>query len=507
MAGDVGVSSEMQELLAVAATCWDWTTLVERPPQVEHVQAFRRCLALLRPFLSQTLWPDPLGWPGVRQDWDAAEVHYAREYLLLLKRVRALWQQQGAAVQKWGERASWVVRPAWVFLGVLQLVQGWVRSRKLRQQTGAFNCRLAQVRVAVMISQHMGVYEGETLPEEACRTLRVSSSSLRSPGSHRRLRKKQKLSATVAICQEGVSLLTEGPNAGKLVMLLCSSVRIKAAAVSETIDRERRLVFGSSPQAQVVWHAARVHHRCRLLAVPTAACERLGSLLHQQWDAMQGLPAAMLADRVLLLDGKVACVGAPRDEAIVETVCQKLRTFKSEKPYVAVQQVVQLIDEVARSGRAPCPESDADEQHGIISSAELRRERKAHLQEGVPLSLPPALKEAVSAASSGGRLAALPVDVWTVRHTSAASSVAKAHLAEWQQSDEGKKWSESRGAIFQQELRERFALESDTWNFLEEAALAVRLVASEADCTAQGVSGTGSAGSSGRCVESVAVGV
>ncbi len=457
--GDVGVSAEMQELLAVAGKCWDWSFLVGQAPQAEHVRAFMRCLGVLRPFLSHTLWPDPQGWPGVRQAWDATDADYARQYLCLLKRVRAMWQQQGAAVQSWGQRASWVVRPAWVFSGILQLVQAWVRSRRVGQETGA--CKRAQVRAAVLLSQHLGVHEGHTLPRAAFQTLRVSRDSLRPPRLPSRLHKKQRvLKANRGIAQEGMSVLTGGEHAGKLVVLLSASIRINGSAVSESIDRDKTLVFGSCPRALVVWHAARVHHRCRLLAVPTAACERLGSFLHQQWDAMQGTPATMLADRVLLVDGKVACVGAPRDEAIILAVCQQLPEFSTQREYAPVRQVQQLCETVEKSGREPCAQSV---ECARIPTAELRLTRRQHLRQGVPSSLPVALEEAVAAADRGGRLAALPLDVWAVRHPNATHSVAMAHLEEWQRSDEGGQWSDSRAAVFQEE--------GDAWSFLAEEAV------------------------------------
>ena len=70
---------------------------------------------------------------------------------------------------------------------------------------------------------------------------------------------------------------------------------------------------GAGSRSWLAWHAARLHHRCRLLFSPDTACERMGSYLRLMWDPRQGsaTPSAF-ADRLRLVKSVRLNLAFPR---------------------------------------------------------------------------------------------------------------------------------------------------------------------------------------------------
>lgn len=80
----------------------------------------------------------------------------------------------------------------------------------------------------------------------------------------------------------------------KLVLIMKVNYATNFGAISASLDKYP--FFSQAP----AWHAARVHHACRVLDPPEAPCEHVGSLLHAGWNPAQGLAPRPLVDAALL---------------------------------------------------------------------------------------------------------------------------------------------------------------------------------------------------------------
>ena len=183
----------------------------------------------------------------------------------------------------------------------------------------------------------------------------------------------------------------------------------------------------------VCWHAARLHHRCRLLSLPDAACESLGSQLRWLWDQRAGsVSPTVFADKLHLAAAGVSCLGAGRDETIVDCVLGMLEqgSLRKGTPFLrrdrrrgtTGQEDIKL-NQVTNSGRI----------HASIEDERLRR-----------------LADTVSAPDRSDRLpVVLPsVEMMQVDRRGVTNSIRNQRIATWMASEEGQVWSAERRRLY-----------------------------------------------------------
>ena len=111
--------------------------------------------------------------------------------------------------------------------------------------------------------------------------------------------------------------------------LICG---IDENAVSASIALHPWFMLGNKRTSTVVFGAARVHMRHRLLFPPSTPCERIGSFMRLLWDDRQRMSPAALTDRVLLAQARMLCIGAPRDDVLVAAVAEILGAIRLATP-------------------------------------------------------------------------------------------------------------------------------------------------------------------------------
>ncbi len=264
-------------------------------------------------------------------------------------------------------------------------------------------------------------------------------------------------------------------NSNKLVLVLEKHVKVDMGAISASLDASRFFAYGPTATARSVWHAVRVHHRCRLLFPPESACERLGSELHRQWDDRQHLAPGPLIDRVFLAQAHVTCVGGERDELLVQAVAQLMRLHIGRRAQKrkrssgatedSVQHIKRLRDALRASGRefrGCIGEWSVQESQDCLfgdlarfgkTAEQLRTLRSSRLKQSLPATVPSELLVAARrTARDGNTLAALPVCAASSRlaSKSAAASVMQRHLEEWLGTEAGRAWKADRKRTYGQ---------------------------------------------------------
>ena len=126
---------------------------------------------------------------------------------------------------------------------------------------------------------------------------------------------------------------------GKLVYIEEDIKELDWSAISASIDSDPffsrdgpRLAGHAFSSA---WHAARVHHQCRLMGVPEAACERVGSTMKMVWNKNQPASVSTLMDIALLATAGVTCVGTQLDEELCNTVAETMVRLGKSAPTVS----------------------------------------------------------------------------------------------------------------------------------------------------------------------------
>ena len=156
--------------------------------------------------------------------------------------------------------------------------------------------------------------------------------------------------------------ILQGPHGRRLVYMWGEKVVVDPAAISSSIDAHSWFAVGSTTADKCAWHAARVHHRGRLMRAPETACEFVGSIIHRQFNETHGeLAPGPLMQRVLLAQGHVKCCGSIRDEAFVQATTQLLldmgkkpviqkRSSFSGQPLNQIKQLQKTLQESGRTG-------------------------------------------------------------------------------------------------------------------------------------------------------------
>ena len=284
--GSVGVNDGMASLLQNASKCFDWGSLATQAPSAEHVRAFREVASVMEPLMRLTDYPVHADFQEVSRTWPAIE-GLGVQYVVLCRRVRDAASgarlHEGAvpnarrppaevaqAARRWSKVVACKVSPVWS-RGVLRHVLGTCLAR-----ASVSPSRTARTAVLYEVCTLVCLFEGE-VPEEAFKTYRVSVNSL-SParGLHRHLAIK-------------VSRDLDHDRARKLVRVIAEEIEVDISAVSAAVDMHAWFSVGHRRgRPPLCWHAARLHHRCRLLAPPDAACESIGSQIRWLWDQRMG---------------------------------------------------------------------------------------------------------------------------------------------------------------------------------------------------------------------------
>ena len=252
-----------------------------------------------------------------------------------------------------------------------------------------------------------------------------------------------------------------GTKRRKLVLIQSVLMDIDHSAVSSALDQHSYFSVSGG------WHAARVHHHCRLLDPPEQPCEHVGSLLHAGWNPSQHLAPRPLIDAALLKQARVSCiVGSVRDDVIVHTVCGILRqagmTAWSNRGHAPLQQLQNMRVAAQQDGRcfdglfgqgsleAILAAAIPDEFSAGCERQQLRASRSNALAKSLPVNLPRALEETVVGETRKRVIAPPPlaVPLSSKRLRKAATSTQRAALADWLSTEEGLRWRQEREAIF-----------------------------------------------------------
>ncbi len=469
--GSVGVNDGMASLLQNASRCFDWGSLATQAPSADDVRSFRAVANVMEPLMRLTEYPVHADFEDVSRTWPALD-ELCGQYVALCRRVRDAASgvrlhggevpdarrpppEVDQAARRWSKVVACKVSPVWS-RGVLR----HVLATGLARASGSPS-RTARTAVLYEVCTLVCLFEGE-VPAEAFKTYRVSVNSL-SParGMQRHLAIK-------------VSRDLDHDRSRKLVRVIADEIEVDISAVSAAIDMHSWFSVGRRGGAQVrrgrqllCWHAARLHHRCRLLAPPDAACESIGSQIRWLWDQRVGsISPTVFADKVHLTSAGVSCLGGDRDETIVESILRMLETASQKKltPFEGARRasaaksqrghVAQRLTRLKDSGRS---HTGVDESHLEALSVSLWDEAApglaahhaqlaARARAGWPTELPPVLVDALSRVTRGQRMpTVLPsVDLMHVDGRNVAGSVRNRAVAAWFASEGGQEWAAER---------------------------------------------------------------
>jgi len=261
---------------------------------------------------------------------------------------------------------------------------------------------------------------------------------------------------------------------GRLVEVVRSLCTVDAERVAAAIDCEPWFSIGreawpasSLPDFAervrsrgIAWHAARLHHRCRLLFAPDACCESIGSLIRRHWDPERGLSPAEVADGVFLAQAHVSCVGGARDESLVDAVVQSLaqtsryqaRSARAGElaPFMIEEQkaALEASGRLAGSFSARLPKELAAVDNAVGRAAHLARRRRLSKGAVLPQVLADSLRGSRSAKRAVKPLPA-SLSILRAQQRGVASSVELKRKKDWMESAAGSEWAAQRRRLMQ----------------------------------------------------------
>jgi hypothetical protein len=479
--GSEGYSAGMQRALAAMAAVFDWPRLVCHLPTRHMVHEFGVLAAMVLPYLEHVDWPSLEDFPRAQHEWPPINT-LQLQYVMLCRRLRTAgamrtkkwWVVDGAVVQPLEPTpfAIWLTRN--IFHPRVLALEESVLPPKLKLPAAANeNMRHALLRkIAAMLSQFF----------VAPREFKVSASGLAFVGYPWRGRKRAHAMRTTTRdmwrCRlqdplpGGLATLVLPTMVGKLVYVRNVCKTLDWSAVSASIDMDLFFSNGKgSRHPGNAWHAARIHNFCRPMGSPEAVCERIGTLMHMQWEATRHADAGAIMDEVLLRDAKVTCIGHPRDERICREVAKAMFAF-GRRPIVSerfrgADGVVtsrtidrarllhkSSVDESGRHGHVSASSEEdgeeGEEDDGIGAGAmaqwstpsRLKSEMADRASRAEPSLNMPAVSAVYSAKLQRGRVAGLPVYQEDPRQAKKdrAGSVVVSGLQAWLSSDEGLQW-------------------------------------------------------------------
>lgn len=463
--GAVGVNESMAALLAGSASCWDWARLALERPRADDVRAFRSVAQSLLACLAGPSPPVAGPWP--------AEADLCCQYMKLCRRVRSAFRQAhnlsaaGSAAAPTAQPPPCVVRRAKEAMrmrGYLVrpvLACGLVAASVGRHLAKAHGTpAMSVLRIVSAISRLLT----SDFPAHALMVHRVSMKELRPAHARDKAEELAGASAGTIIAWDGRLV--------EVVRRLCT---VDAERVAAAIDCEPWYSIGKEAwpasslpdfaehvrrRGAMAWHAARLHHRCRLLFAPDACCESIGSLIRRHWDPERGLSPAEVADGVFLAQAHVSCVGGPRDESLVDAVVQTLaqtsryqaRSTRTGElaPYIIEEQTsaLEASGRLAGSFSARLPKELAAVSTAAGRAAHLARRRR--LSRGAVL--PQVLSDSLRGSRSSQQVVKpLPasLSVLHARQRGVAPSVELKRKKDWMDSAVGSEWAAQRRRLMQ----------------------------------------------------------
>ncbi len=412
----------------LSAVCWDWAYLVEGKPQRHHFSAFFDLVALLRPTLKHTVWPDARAFPHVPHRWPLVRGPggLAQQYHWLTNRVR---QAAGKfAYRHWWSVTLYYVRPVMrnrVLEASLGLLPIWRKDRLTRAAVFACMAECVQKRVPNAFP-----IRPTGLAALGC------SSRLRGARSKRRLYEFHGREGSFAATAT-MPFLTGGK--GKLVRVQRVLRELQVPALEATLDTDPSFTQGPDgvPAAgpQHAWHAVRVHHRARLLRCNEATVERWGSQLHMLWDSVSGMPAQRMVSRLFVraagFDGGREC------EEVVGAITRYLAEDLAMAPITLRPSLRHARIEPSGASRVAAP---ALLPHFRESSAPAEAARCA----ACPMTLPTPAAEALSRGITSIGFASLPY----FQEAGSTPSVMRDKHLDWLRSKKGVEWLAERKRVW-----------------------------------------------------------
>ena len=446
------------------------------------------------------------------------------QYVVLMSRVRQATKRCPSAARGWWKIARYRVAPVIASTQVVSLLGILLYKAASAPCVGRPLIQLTTFvyRIASVLSELLTAEEKRQLlvsvrapeagdhaleAEAAPREIIVSSSMLARSGFPWRGKLQPARLHAAAREQFGIRAAEPGGLAvlllpgvvGKLVHIEAVEKELDWSAVSASVDTDpygsrgppgalgagRR---GKASRPRSAWHAVRTHHHCRLLGVPEAACERVGSIMKHQWQKNPRASVSALMDSTSLSAARVTCSGVARDEALCRAVVDTMlmlgrRPLLARRAMRATEQagivVSRSVDkfrgdawrELCDGGlddgfdansdgeaidmaldSAP-PRSRAAAADIVASGTVLSRIRAditRDIAKGQPsMRLPEEVERELARATQRGSIAALPLHQERRRASGTpapAGSELRKRLALWLDSEQGREWKKKRDA-------------------------------------------------------------
>jgi hypothetical protein len=288
----------------------------------------------------------------------------------------------------------------------------------------------------------------------------------------------------------GLATLLLPGSTGKLVHIDAKIFELDWTEVSAAIDTNpyfTRDGLGRVGNLKSAWHVARLHHHCRLLGVPEACCERVGSIMKSIWSNNHSASLASIMDMTILSVGGVSCCGSTRDEELCKLVADatldmgrvpdlrpRARRSRDAKGIIVSRAVDNFrrdaneeLEKVGRHATFDVDGSSDSDRPVELGKADVPRSSRPRAAEvafrgwslphkGCPkMQLTPDMQTRLAKVTESGVVSALPVFHRKGGHKPEPPSTARERLAAWCTSKEGKAWKDAKDA------RIKAALEAD----------------------------------------------
>ena len=450
--GTKGCNDGARLLLESASIAWDWSYLLFNDTRREHVEAFLAIQNAFRDLLRHADRPARATFPYVSWQWPS-DGELCAQYIMLLKRIRNR------------ERRSHC------FTRVAQVELERLRFPTIACTLVARNAKQRHLNDAIMWRVFAFLYGGGG-PSMCGDVFLADPASLSLPGFSRRVAPKIKyrrrdLSASRPNLVRGsIVAVTMGP-------LRCSVAKVRklhraadAGLVHAALDMDKSL---NKPVGDWhCWNAALLAHMCRLQLPSEAPCERWGSLLHNLYDPVQGIPPERSACRLFLKEAGLQFIGSERDESFVSAIAQilkgssrlrKLSCFSARARECAKAGIALPLSSTLQQLRR---QHVCDTLANVDDAVNLPFESRAYMKQTYRNRYRPAqLSDRELAVLTNSTRVTASNDVLLDAHTrwkehgaasrqkSLAPSVLSEHLQVWLKSARGQEWAKTREKLFQ----------------------------------------------------------
>ena len=308
--GTKGCNDGARLLLESATIAWDWNYLLFNDTRQEHIQAFLAVQNAFCDLLRHTDRPARAAFPYVSSPWPC-DSEVCAQYIILIKRLRQREYRSHC------------------FTRVTQVELQRLRFPTIAYTVLARNVTQRHLNDAIMWRVFAFLFGGEG-PSMCGDVFLVDPASLSLLGFSRRVAPNIKYRGRLLapsrpkLVKGSIVAVTTGPLRGSVVKVHELHREADAALVHAALDVDKSL---NAPRGRGAWHcwnAAVLAHMCRLQLPSEAPCERWGSLLHNLYDPMQGIPPERSACRLFLKEAGLQFIGSERDESFVKAIAQIL---------------------------------------------------------------------------------------------------------------------------------------------------------------------------------------